>query len=508
MKKYVFKHTALGILVLMLVIGTVFGGYAIGVNYTVVGLQVRTDTPYQSLEGFGASSAWTYQALGLIEDEQVKEDAIERLYGKSGLALNTFRYNIGAGSKEVSNFLDPLRSTESFFIAENFHGDYAAFSNRNNYDFTRDKGVRDLFERAVSKGQITQVVFFANSPHYLMTENGDTYGSKAKENNLKEECYEAYSDYLLIITHWLYSNIVCKYNRNVKVYISPVNEPQGDWGGRGTSQEGCHYDPETLAEFYEVFHRKIKQHDLLEGTNFTMDIFESANYKLTSSGAVFQKYMKALSERDFFDDLERISAHSYIADDNERMRNLLYSYLKRNYNGISVGVSEYCVQKSGVDPSIDMGLYSAEVIMQDLTTLNAVNWNYWLSVSTYDYENGLVYWNAADNSVSVTKRYYALGHFCKYIEPGSIRVGTEYGDALGWNGVRVAAFIKTDGKLALVVINDNKQKRKIRLDGSYGDFTKIVTDAENNWLTSEHQFNGYLEVGAKSITTFIISQID
>ncbi len=490
----------------LLVIGAVMGGYAVIVNYAVTGLRIRMDRQHQTVEGFGASSAWTYQYLGLIEDEEVKEEAIEKLYGESGLALNTFRYNIGAGSSEVSDFIDPMRATESYFVAEKFDGDYTAFSNPSNYDFnTRDKGVRELFEKALSKGQIKRIVFYVNSPHYLMTVNGDTNASKAYENNLKPECYEAFSDYVYIIACNLYRKIVCKYDPTIKIYLSPVYEPQGEWGGRDVSQEGCHYDPEVLAEFYDVFYNRLKQRNLQEGTDFVMDIFESSTYKLTASGAYFQRYMKAMSKYEYFDSIERIVAHAYEVDTNDRARNLLYSFLKRSYNGMDFCVSEYCVQQSGVDPSIDMGIYSAKVVMKDLVTLNAVTWNYWLSVSTYDYENGLVYWDTKDNNLFVTKRYYALGQFSKYIETGSVRLGTEYMDTLGWNGVEIAAFLKTDGRIAVVIINDSSRAKKIKIDGSYGNVIKTTTDADNDWLTSEFEYGGSLSVSANSITTFVLT---
>ena len=494
-----------GVVAVMLIIGTTLGGYALSVHYGMTGLKVRPDWTYQRVEGFGASSAWTYQSLGLIEDEEVKEDAIERLYGDSGLALNIFRYNIGGGGKELNVYSDPQRGTESFFNANRFTGDYSVFSNPANYDFTRDRGARELFDKALSKGNIDEVVFFVNSPHYLMTRNGLTHGSRAKENNLKEECYDAFSDYLLVITNWLYTNIICKYDSNIKVYISPVNEPQWDWGGRGSSQEGCHYDPEVLAKFYDVFYKKMNEYNESHGTSFMMDIFESGNYKLTESGTKYQAYMKALSKYDYFDDIQFISAHSYGADTNDSVRNLLYSFHKRNYEGKQVNVSEYCVLQEHVDKSIDMGLYSAKVIMRDLNTLNAIKWNWWLSVSTYDYEDGLVYWHKQDNSLEVTKRYYTMGQFTRFIEPGSVRVGTEYGDSLGWNGVECSAFIKTDGRLALIVINDSKREHKIRFYGGYGTVTEIVTDADRNWAESEYEFDNYLYVPAKSVVTYIFN---
>ena len=295
MKKQVIMHTTVAILVIALLTGITFGGYLLSVHFGLTGLKIRTDMTYQTVEGFGASSAWTYQNLGLIEDEDVKEDAIERLYGDSGLALNIFRYNIGGGGKELDVYKDKQRGAESFFVKDNFNGDYSVFADANNYDFTRDKGVRELFEKALSKGNITEVVFFANSPHYLMTKNGLTHASAKKENNLKEECYEAFSDYLLVITNWLCENIVYKRDREIKVYISPVNEPQWDWGGADASQEGCHYDPEELAKFYDVFSKKLNAYNEAHATSFEMDLFESGNYKLTESGTKFQTYMKEMS---------------------------------------------------------------------------------------------------------------------------------------------------------------------------------------------------------------------
>ena len=93
MKKQVIKYTTVGILIVAIILGITFGGYLLSVHFGLTGLKIRTDMTYQTFEGFGASSAWTFQNLGLVENEEVKEDAIEKLYGDSGLALNIFRYN-------------------------------------------------------------------------------------------------------------------------------------------------------------------------------------------------------------------------------------------------------------------------------------------------------------------------------------------------------------------------------------------------------------------------------
>ena len=118
----------------------VLGIFAVSALLGKTTLRIDTNEKLQTMQGFGASSAWVYQDLGL-EDLATKNTAIQMLYGNDGLQLNTFRYNVGAGGVESDNYKDPLRGAQSFFIAERFTGDYSVFADADNYDFTRD-GVR------------------------------------------------------------------------------------------------------------------------------------------------------------------------------------------------------------------------------------------------------------------------------------------------------------------------------------------------------------------------------
>jgi len=510
MKRQVIITTMISLLIMSVIFGVTVGVYALIVNFDTTTITLDTSKTYQTVEGFGASSAWTYQAFGKLEDDKLKEETMEMLYGDSGLELNTFRYNIGGGGAEFDYYEDPLRGAESFFIADRFDPiskDYSVFSDVNNYDFSRDAGVRELFETALAKGNIEQVVFFVNSPHYLMTKSGKTHGAKENDNNLKEECYGAFSEYVLVITNYLYENIICKYDEKIKVLISPVNEPQWKWGGEGATQEGCHYDPKALAKFYDVFYKTLCKYNALYGTFFQMDVFESGNYKMLESATKFKSYINEFSKYKWFNTIGTLSVHSYGTDLEELPRVLLKNYLDRNLKAMKVSVSEYCVMQGGVDKGIDMGLYSAKVISRDLTHINAVSWNYWLSLSKYDYEDGLLYWTENDgvDAVSATKRYYAMGHFSKFIEPGSVRIGAKYSDTFSFNGVECSAFRKTDGSLAVVVINDSKRAHKIKIDGALKNVKEIRTDAAGNWKTTVYEYADKVTVPAKSITTYILS---
>ena len=496
------------VLSVVVALGAFFGIYSAAVIYGTTTITLDESKTYQTMEGFGASSAWIYQDFGKLDNPQIKEQAMEMLYGDSGLKLNTFRYNIGAGGSEVYQYSDPLRGSESFFVAENFTGDYSVFKDASNYDFTKDAAVRELFELALSKGNIEQVVFFANSPHYTMTLNGKTHGEQINVDNLKEECYEAFSDYLLVITDYLYENVICKYDKEIKVIISPVNEPQWKWGGEGATQEGCHYEPEALAKFYQQFYTSLNDFNASHGTSFEMDIFECGKYMMVASSARVNEYMTEFEKYPFFESVTNISAHSYGTDTSKFHRTLFSEYMDKYYSDLKISITEYCVLEFGVDPTMDMGIFSAQVIMRDLAMLDAVNWNYWLSISKGDYEDGLIYWNNVDGQdvIKSYKRYYAMGHFSKFIESGSVRIDASYSDTLAFNGVECVAFKKTDGSIALVVINDSSRSHKINIEGGYANVTEILTTEEENWKTSEYENTGSVTIPANSIATYVFSK--
>ncbi|MDE6472556.1 MAG: hypothetical protein K2L52_05970, partial [Clostridia bacterium] len=505
-KKPVITITAISLLIISVIICSAFGFYALGVNFGKTVITLNETETHQVFQGFGASSAWVYQSFGLSENSQLKDDTMEALYGDSGLGLNTFRYNVGAGGVEVDSYADPLRGAESFFVAENFTGDYSVFADEGNYDFTRDKGVRALFDKALSLGNIKEVVFFANSPHYLMTKNGKTHGEEKMQNNLKEECYTAFSQYMLVIVNYLYKNYICKYNPNIKIKISPVNEPQWDWGGSDASQEGCHYDPKQLAKFYNTFYSELAQYNEKHSTDFSMDIFESGNYKFNERKTKFKTYIKEFSKYDWFNELDCISLHSYGTDIDNLPRIIFSNYSKNKLTGIEVGVSEYCVMKSGISEGIDMGIYSAKVVLRDLKMIDAVSWNYWLSLSheSYNYEDGLLYWDGADK-VWATRRYYTIGQFSKYITQGSVRITADYNDSFGINGVECVAFKRLDGSIVLIVINDSNRDKQIRIKGGYENIQEIVTTQNLSWETQEYKYGGYITSKAKSVTTYIMT---
>lgn len=525
-KKIALK-TGLTLLVLFMITAICLSIYSIAA-YSDLRITVDLSDEKQTVQGFGASMAWTFQRMGLDGTDEVKEQAIEMLYGDSGLRLNIARFNIGGGSLDSNldnvppynnGWFDKDRRAESFFKAEGFlDADdeelKAAFADESNYDFdTRDQGALGMLDMALATGGIDKIVFFANSPHYLMTVSGTCTGAEAQQNNLKEEFYEAYCDYLLIIVDNLVERHLAGLEKVPEIVISPVNEPQWDWGGEGSSQEGCHFDPEPLAAFYDVFFDKLEQFNAENGTDYKCDVLESGNYKFYPGRVDIKDYLKAMSKYDYFDDIEYISAHSYGADDSKTHRDRYQNYIDDKYPGLGISITEYCEMEGGRYDTIESGLLLGNVISRDMTMLSAVDWNWWLAVSPCDYNDGLVYWDDygdGNQKLSVLKRYYVMGQFSRYIDKGDVRVNATCSDLTGWAGLDYSAYKKADGTVVVVVINNSKSDKNVTIGGlsDYGKVTTVRTTsaAQSGWDETSGEWTGRVSLPAQSITTFILSK--
>lgn len=501
-------------LFIILSLGVFSAGYFAGIGVFGISVVVDENDIEQTFRGFGSSSAWTFQEIGLMEESK-QDKAIEMLYLKQGLDLNVIRYNIGAGSKESifdnvfpynNGYFDYSRRADSFFISEKFDGDYSVFADETNYDFSKDFATRSLLKKAIINGDIDKVVLFANSPHYLMTSSGIAIGEYEYQENLKPECFHSFSDYLLIIAKNLYTMDIEPFEDDVEVFISPVNEPQWKWGGSEASQEGCHYEPKTLAAFYEIFYDKLNSFNESNGTNFKLEMFESGNYivDLKNKSRV-EEYIDEFKKYDYFTEIEELSFHSYATNTSTIRRSAFYNYLGSDLPKKDIVISEYCDLNAGVDEGIKKGLYTGNVILKDLSLINAVEWSWWLAISDLNYEDGLLYNKDNEEDFSVTKRYFVFGHFSKYIDKGDVRVKIKDTDILNISGVNALAVKKQTGEFVLVLINNSYTNIKIKLDVPYGTMKYILTDESNNWYLEERDYSGQFSLPKLSITTIVLS---
>jgi len=81
-----------------------------------------------------------------------------------------------------------------------------------------------------------------------------------------------------------------------------------------------------------------------------------------------------------------------------------------------------------------------------------------------------VHANSQTGELTYTPAYYYLGHFSKFIRPGARRVDC----ILSNNKLLATAFLNTDGKLALVVMNNTDEKISCSLN-AYGKTANIIS---------------------------------
>ena len=126
-----------------------FSVESIGKTQTV---GVNKFVEHQILESFGTSSCWWAQT---IDDEATAKEIARLLYDEeTGLGLDIYRYNIGAGEKDNpdSRIGDPNRRTESFYVFNEEKGEYE-------FDFTRDANARRMLDLAIEYGASEVILF-------------------------------------------------------------------------------------------------------------------------------------------------------------------------------------------------------------------------------------------------------------------------------------------------------------------------------------------------------------
>ncbi|MNN56363.1 hypothetical protein D3C81_1712850 [compost metagenome] len=152
----------------------------------------------------------------------------------------------------------------------------------------------------------------------------------------------------------------------------------------------------------------------------------------------------------------------------------------------------------------------AERIIFDLRMLQPAAWVYWQAVEDEGANNnwGFIHsdFNGAE-TYEITKQYYAMGNFSRYILPGSRILPTD-------DGRSVAAYQEDMQQLTVVVRNEQAEKELI-YDLTPFEFeattAKVYRTSAADDLTEgelELQQNGMkLTVPQQSITTIVISGI-
>lgn len=439
--------------------------------------------------GFGTSACWWSQN---VADKSTADGLAELLYGKNGLGLNIYRFNIGAGwDNDNCRVENPWRRCESFYVDENTD-ESENFCGR--YDFEKDKNSYTFLKRCLKEGTIDTVILFANSPHYSLTSSGQASGSLMHHTcNLPMSNYGRFADIFLDITqHFIDDGVPVN-------YISPINEPQWKWGGKSVWQEGCHYEPKEVAAVFHTFAQK------LEERNMSVKLYGPESGEIAG---LTEEYLKLFLQDDLImKHLGAFALHSYHADRNFEIRKNFYKNTVFTHPEIRFDMSEWCELpcKSGTK-SINGALNTARVIGRDLTLLGARSWTSWVAVNQYadkkgdgiDYSDGLLAATDGFSQYSIRKRYYAMLHFTRFLPKlsAALITGVESGEKLN-----VFAFETPGGDYIIVAENEGGATDIEIKCGKENTEIYTTTQKRNFCREKETAFCGKLHLKAKSLTT-------
>ncbi len=447
---------------------------------------------YQTFEGFGASGAWWAQCVGGWRETDkdsglpVRDRISQLLFSEEkGIALRTFRYNIGAGSAQsgAGNIENPLRRTQCFARAPGV------------YDFSCDANAVYMMKRAVSDGA-KEVILFVNSPPEWLTKNHMAHCDKAllPKENLAPENYRAFADFCLDVTeHFLRAGLPVR-------YLSPINEPLWVWNG---GQEGCHYRPKSAGKVLSVFADAMNERDALQKVKLSG--LENGDIRWFNKSYT----RRLLKDKAVRSRIDSVDVHSYflpfvpgpLFKNRKAYLRRFRRWMDARYPGVDIKMSEWTHMQGGRDKGMDSALVMANVIYEDLSLLNVTAWQHWIAVSEVDYCDGLIYINLSDSSFELTKRYYATGNFSKYIPFGASRVRVDADD----DDVKWLAFVK-ERQTVLIAINATDAKKPVCLPAAEGAAVDVIVTDETHDLAKYTAITAQITLTARSVTTILLSQ--
>ena len=488
--------------------------------------EINRNITYQVIDNFSASDAWRCDFIGKYWPKEKKEQIADLLFKREfdekgnpvGMALTNWRVNIGAGSyenRETKGVDNSWNRTECFLSANG------------TWDFTKQAGQRWFMEAARRRG-MNNFLFFTNSAPYFMTRSGATVAADSKCVNLREDKFDDFARFL----------VTCAKHFRKKGfgvnYISPLNEPNGEWHSN-SFQEG------TFATKADIF-RMVKELDKAiedEKLNTKIIIPEIGEMKYLFEIDKNERVPDDIIHSMFYENgkysvlgmknlYNCVAAHdywtAYPAELLVDMRNRVHDAISQNGHDTKFWASEYCILEkneeitmpSSPTKSINLGLYTARIIHNDLVLANASAWQWWTAVSLgedvpiqllpmKDSKQETVKY---DGIISPTKMFWTTANYSFFVRPGMKRidvkpVGQKLSDVEAATSMMVSSF--TDGKeVVSVIINYMEQDAplELRLDECRKGKVYVTSIDKNLEYTGEHNLNT-LSIPARSVVTVV-----
>ncbi len=470
---------------------------------TTVVLDPSYASPFNNgrFEGWGTSLCWWANRIGY--SDALTEQSAQLFFSDDGLGLDIARYNLGGGDDPAHTHITRSDSKVPGY-ATGFDDDGNII-----YNWSADENQRNVALAALEANPDLYMEGFSNSPPYFMTNSGCSSGAtNASDDNLRVDMVDSFAKFIAETTRHFKDEFGITFES-----YSPMNEPDTSyWGANSPKQEGCHYDSGESESRMLVATRKALDDEGLNDVLVVGMDETSIDQTITNLAKLSDDAVNALG---------RIDTHTYGGSKRSELRQTAVNM------GKDLWMSEVDNGSvAGTNPgNMGAGLSLAKHIIADMNGMQPAAWVMWDIVdyhrdstfsgeenNYYNHDNGL--WGVCvgdhDNEVlELTQKYYVLGQFTRYIEPGDTIIAS--------SDNTLAAYNRDSGAIKIVAINLSDESASYEFDLSAftqtGDSAEVIRTS-GSIAEGEHWANlGTVEVKDKaftydlapnSVTTFVI----
>ncbi len=381
-------------------------------------IKINPDIKYQTLEGWGVSLMWWAHQVGdTFSDAQI-DTLCTWLVSPDELNMNIFRYNIGGGDNPVHHHMRPDAQMPGYLASKDTP-----------YNWNQDAGQRKILLKIhqLKKNAIYEAANY--SPPYWMTISGCSSGNADGSDNLQNQYYNAFSDYLTTVVKHYHDVYGIRFRT-----LSPFNEPFSSWWKAFGSQEGCAFSQANQEHLIKKLYANLKKKDMLSYCTIAAMDANSIDECLRG--------VEDYEKDGVLPFIGQINTHSY----NGKQRDSLYRFAKKHH--IRLWQSEsgpLDIKVQGYDNFLMMG----KRIVTDMRQLKPAAWCDW------QYMSGglgsvwaLVGYNENSKVYERTKGFYIRKQFSKYILPGYAFIGDSDNNSI--------ATISPDHKRVVIVYVQEK----------------------------------------------------
>jgi len=399
-------------------------------------MKVRVDPVprQQRIEGWGASLCWWANIVGGWPEQSVDE-ICGWITGADGLNMNIFRFNIGGGDAPGH---------------EHMRKDGGAMPGYRPaagapYDWNADANQRHILLKLKARRRDAIFEAFANSPPWWMTKSGCAAGNTDGANNLREDCYDDFADYLTeVVRHYRQAHGV------VFRTLAPMNEPDaGCWQAQG-GQEGCRFTVDKQIQILHETYRHLHRKGLLPVTQ--LSAMDASN--LDHCLAALRDYVP----RQVIPHIRQINTHSYFGSQRQELAALARQLQKPLWQSESGPLH---VQETGLANH----LVIAQRIITDLRELQPVAWLDWQIMAENDPRWGLIVADYQKKTYRKAKSFFVRSQFTRFIQPGDTILETSETNsvaAISPDNQRLVVVICHAGDATLPAVIDLSRFREIR----------------------------------------------